>query len=394
MSADPMPPAWRFDVGRLARLALRHRSWLLKVNGAAAVLVVVVVLLLPRWYTSGVTLMPGQRDGLALDLGGTGVGLGAGAILTGQQSTPQDQLRIVLQSRAVADSLVRAFHLRERWGIPYMDRARKRLAECTTITTPKEGQVVIEVEARTPRLAFELAAAYARYAAQESGRLKRSLAGQRRVYLEARLGELDRELARAGGRLRAFEESHRAVSLPDQARATLEADGELLGQLAVLETELAATRRYFTESSPEVLALRDRAGELRRQLQRLQRDGADLLPGGGALPALKQEYLGLAREQASLLAVSEALRRLYEQARVEEANPVPTFSILDDATLPERASRPPRTLTVLLSMALVLAGSLLHLQGRAGAAERAAAGRGAAAGAPPSELDPARRAAA
>jgi tyrosine-protein kinase Etk/Wzc len=246
----------------------------------------------------------------------------------------------------------------------------------------------VEVEARTPQLAFELAAAYARYAAQESGRLKRSLAGQRRVYLEARLSELDVELTRAGGRLRAFEERHHAVSLPDQARATLEADGALLGQLAMLETELAATRRYFTESSPEVRALRDRAGELRRQLQRLQSSGAALLPGGDALPALKQEYLRLTREQASLLAVSEALRRVYEQARVEEANPVPTFSILDDAVLPERPSRPPRALTVLLSTALALAGSLFHLDRRESAAGRATRNRGATDGADPAGTDP------
>ena len=62
--------------------------------------------------------------------------------------------------------------------------------------------------------------------------------------------------------------------------------------------------------------------------------------------------------RSSLLAVAELLRRAREQARVEEANPVPAFSVLDAAEVPERHSRPQRGLTVVLAMMLCAAGSL------------------------------------
>ena len=361
---DDRPATFRFDPGALLRLVLRHRAWLIKINLAVAVLAAGVVLLLPSWYASSVTLVPAPRDGMMLDLSGTGAGLDAMSVSLGGQPSPQDQLRMVVQSRAVKDSLVREFGLLQRWKLKQLDRAREKLTDCTSVTTPKEGQVEVRVEARTRELARDLAAAYARYAGYETVRLKSSLASQRRLYLEQRLRELEQEIAVAAENVRAFEEQHRTVSLPDQARATLDADGALQAQVAMIETELAAARRYFTDASPQVQMLKDRASELRRQIQRLESGGNALFPGGEKLPALKQEYLQLTREQTSVLAVSEALRRYYEQARVEEANPVPTFSMLDEAELPERRSRPARTLTVALTTALALAASVYYLHWR------------------------------
>ncbi len=352
---------WRIALGRLARRAWRHRQWLLRAHAGVAALAVAIVFLLPRWYAASVSLVPAPKDGLALDLTGTGALLAGAPLGLGAAPTPQDQLRMVLRSRAVADSLVARFRLRERWRLRRREQAREKLAEHTTFTSPREGNVVVEVEAREPALARDLAAAYAHFGASESIRLRSSLAAQRRVYLESRLADLDREIAAAGERLRRFEEEHGAVSLPDQARETFDAYGTLRAQVVLLETELAAAHRYFTEQSPEVRALRDRIAELERQIGKLAHQGGPLLPRGDALPSLRQRYLELGREQASLVAVAELLRRVYEQARVEEANPVPAFSVLDAPELPERHARPHRGLTVALALMLCTAASLGRL---------------------------------
>ena len=355
-------PGWRWDPARSLRLVWRHRAWLLRGHLAVLALTVAVVFLLPRWYASSVTLVPAPKDGLSVDftgmnqvLSGTPFGLGP---------TPQDQLKMVVRSRAVMDSLARAFDLPARWREKRLEDVRQTLAERTTVTTPKEGQVVVAVEARDPREARDLAAGYARFAASEGIRLKTNLASQRRAYLETRLRELDREIALAGAHVRAFEEANRAYSLPDQARATMDSYGALQSQVVLLQTELAAARRYFTDASSEVSTLTDRIAELERQLQHMVHEGGALQPQGDALPALRQQYLDLGREQASLVAVSDVVRRLYEQARVEEANPVPTFSVLDAAELPERHARPKRGLTVALAMVLAAAGSVTVLHGR------------------------------
>jgi len=142
----------------------------------------------------------------------------------------------------------------------------------------------------------------------------------------------------------------------------MDAAGQLQTQVALLETELAGARRYFTEQSPEVLGLHDRITALNAQLDKLARRGGTLLVRGNALPEMKEQYTRLTADQMSLAAVIELLRRFYEQARVEESNPVPTFSVLDAADVPERHSRPRRGLTVVVAVALAMAGSLGVLQ--------------------------------
>jgi uncharacterized protein involved in exopolysaccharide biosynthesis len=359
-AGDPQP-AHRIDLARLARLAWADRVRLARLYAAVAAAAVVAVLLLPRWYTGSATLVPAPNDGLTLDFSGVGAALGGASLTLSGAPTPQDQLKMVLTSRAVADSMVRRFDLVRTWRLKRRDQARERLAERTTLTTPKEGQVVVAVEARSPREARDLAAAYVEFAGHETVRLKTSLAAQRRAYLEARLAEIERDVARAAAGVRAFEEKNGAVALGEQTRQTMDAAATLQAQVALLETELAAARRYYTDASPQVSLLRDRIGELRRQLDRLARQGGTLLIRGVELPALKEEYVRLTRELTSLTAVAELLRRAYEQSRVEEANPVPTFSVLDAAELPERHSRPRRALTVVVVLALAAAGSLVHL---------------------------------
>src|SRR5439155_25788797 len=204
--------------------AVRVRwKWLLRLNITAAALITGVVLLLPRWYEASAALVPLPGAGGWLDLGGTGIPLGSMSVSLGPQPTPQDELRMVVESRALADSVIHACRLRERLRTRRMDEARKKLADCTHVTTPREGEVIVSVEARSPQLALERANSYARYAISESVRLKSSLALQRRAYLQARLRQIDQEITEAGDRLRSFEEQHGAISLPDQMHASLDA---------------------------------------------------------------------------------------------------------------------------------------------------------------------------
>jgi tyrosine-protein kinase Etk/Wzc len=352
------PAPFRLDARRLARLAWAHRLDLLRVNAVVAVVAVAVVLLLPCWYTSSVTLVPAPGDAATPDFTGAAAMMASRSLSLDAGPTPQDQLKMVVTSRAVADSVIRRLDLATQWRVKGLDRTRERLADHTNITTPKQGQLIVEAEAQSPKLARDMAVAYTDFAASEGRRLKQSLATQRRIYLDARLAELEREITTASAAVERFEQVHKMVALSDQTRETMDAAGLIQTQAALVQTELVAARRFFTEQSPEVAVLRDRLGELNRQMRELTSHGGTLLLKSDDLPALKQDYLKLTREQQSLMAVSELLRRVYEQARVEEANPVPMFSVLDAAEVPELRSSPRRGLTVAIALALSLSASL------------------------------------
>src|SRR5262245_27935826 len=102
----PNSPPLRLDGRRFARIAWARRAWLLKFHVVVLVLAIGVVLLLPRWFTSSVSLVPSPGDGLSLDFSGLGAGLGGASLSLGGAPTPQDQLKMVVTSRAVADSII------------------------------------------------------------------------------------------------------------------------------------------------------------------------------------------------------------------------------------------------------------------------------------------------
>ncbi|MGI8424619.1 MAG: hypothetical protein ACR2NO_11025, partial [Chloroflexota bacterium] len=156
------------DLGRLTRRAWAARAGLIKLHLAAGTLAVGIVLLLPRWYVSSVTLVPAPYDGLALDLTGVGTVTGASSLSLSGGPTPQDRLKMVLQSRSVADSIVKGQDLVDRWKLKRHEQARTKLGNHTTITTPREGQVIVAVEAPTAAFARDLADSYGRYAASEA----------------------------------------------------------------------------------------------------------------------------------------------------------------------------------------------------------------------------------
>ena len=358
------------DLKRLLLLAWERRGLLLPIHAAVVAIAVVVVLLLPRWYASSVTLVPVVIDGLPLnpEVHSTGLAIGPGGV-----TSPQDQLRLVVRSRAVADSIIDRFGLMSLWRLTHRDEARERLAEHVSVATPLEGQVIVTVEARSAVVARDMAAAYAAHSAREAVRLKTMRVAQGRVYLENRIEVLDRDLALASARVQAFEEQHGAIALEEQTQETLEAARVLQAQQAFLQAELAVARRYFAEGSVAVVVLRDQIEALGRQLERLASAGGDRLLKGDELPLLRQQHLELISQQASLTEVDTLLRKVYEQARLEESDPVPTFSVLDDAQVPERRSRPKRGLTVSLALALSMVFSLGYLQWQEVRRQRSAA---------------------
>jgi uncharacterized protein involved in exopolysaccharide biosynthesis len=359
MSAPRGDTVLRLDLVRVARMAWARRRGLLRLHLAVGVVAVGIAFALPRWYTAGVTLVPAPREGLQVDF--TGASVGTMPTLSGGLGfgpTPQDQLRMVVQSRAVADSIIGSFGLVTRWKLDRREQAREKLAEHVTVVTPKEGQVHISVEAESPVLARDMAAAYATFARTEAVRLKTSLATQRRAYLETRLADIEHDIAVSGDRLRAFEEKHGVIALPEQTGQALAALGTLRAQVTGLEAEIAGARRFYTDNSPEVATLVARRAEMERQLAAMARQGATFATPGAGLPALTQQYVTLTRELQGLMTVSEILRRMVEQARVEESSPVAAFSVLDQAELPERHSRPQRGLLVALALVLTAAMSL------------------------------------
>ncbi len=361
-------------VARL-RLLWEQRRFLGRVSGLSFLLLCAVALLIPNRYQSSARLMPPDNQsgsGLAMaamavaggSVEGAGSGGGGGGLgglasqLLGLKST-SDLLVGVLNSRTVADSLIRKFELQSVYHRRRMEDTRKQLAEYTDTTVDRKSQIItITVADKDPRRAAAMAETYVEELNRLMAEVSTSSARRERVFLEGRLGTVNQDLESAEKDFSQFASKNSTIDIKEQGKAMVEAAATLQGQLIAARSELEGLRQIYADSNVRVRSMEARIGELENQLNKVggQDDGAaptanksdSLYPSIKKLPLLGVTYADLYRRTKVQEAVFEMLTQEYEMAKVQEAKEIPTVKVLDAPNLPDKKSFPPRTLIVLM----------------------------------------------
>jgi len=330
----------------------------------------VVSKLLPKTYESTAAVLA-PKEGPA---GGILGGLAASAGLLQQVVGPsvpsltpnRDLLISVLKSRTIADAVVTKFDLQQRYHERYREDAIKRLRTVTTVSLTKEGVITVRVEDPDSVRAAEMANHYVELLDRLVAQYSRGEAGRQRSFLTAQLASAKVDLDTAEQELRRFQERNRAIVLQEQTKGAIEAAARLKGEIIAAEVQLQAMRNFATEANPEVVLVRRRIDEMKRQLAQMQYgDGIAAAPDGArrdfSVPFAKVPEVGL--ELARLtrdVKIQETLVTLLtqqgEQARLVEAKDVPVVQVLDRAVPGERPVRPRTAVNVAVAVA---AGLLL-----------------------------------
>jgi uncharacterized protein involved in exopolysaccharide biosynthesis len=356
-------------------LLWEHRRFLARAVAWGLAASLLVAFIIPKRYQSTTRLMPpdGQSGSglamLAAMAGKSGLGMGSMAgNLLGLRSSGALFVDI-LRSRTVEDRIVSRFDLRKVYGDRYWIDARKDLVTYTEIGEDRKSEVItIAVTDRDPRRAAQIAQAYVDELDHLVAEVSTSSARRERIFIEDRLTSVKRELDRASREFSQFASQNATLDITTQGKAMVEAAARLQGELIASQSELEGLEQVYTPSNVRVRSLRARVDELRKQLDKLGGNPAGItptaagsaqsLPGGeGAasgfpsirqLPLLGVRWAELYRQTKIEETVYELLTQQYELAKIEEAKEIPTVKILDTADVPEKKSRPPRTLIVLL----------------------------------------------
>jgi tyrosine-protein kinase Etk/Wzc len=343
----------------------------------------------PRIYDATTTLLI-PKDGAggltstiaSLGLGG-GSGQGGGgqgalqlpSLVLGSGTPNRDVVLSVLKSRTLAKAVVERFKLQERYGSMFLQDAVSGLMSTTTVSLSKDGLVVLTVAETDPVLAADIA----NFCVEELERLVARFglveAKRHRLFVADQLALAKRNLVSAEDTLRAYQERNRAVVLQEQVRGAIEAAGRLKGEIIASEVRLQVMRDFATERDPDLVALRRRVEEMKRQLGQMQhsqdqlpigdgKNGPILSPDFSSMPLVKMPRVGL--ELARLtrdFKVQETLVALliqqFEQAKIAEAKDPPIMRVLDPATPPVRHSRPRLRPSLLAAAAGALVVGLL-----------------------------------
>jgi uncharacterized protein involved in exopolysaccharide biosynthesis len=356
----------------LLRLLWAERQFLWRSVAIGVLLAIVVSVLLPNRYTSVTRLMPPEAQssaGMAIMAALTG-GSGRGSMaevpagladLLGMK-TSGDLFVAILGSDTVENALINRFDLRKVYWDRYYETARKDLARATEVSQErKSGVIRIEVNDRDRVRAARMAEAYVEELNRAVAHLSTSAARRERIFLEERLKTAKRELEEDERNFSEFASKNATLDVPEQAKAMVTSTAFLEGQIIAAKAELQGLEQIYTGQNVRVRSLRERIGELERQLKRLggtagspadnteSESKADIYPPIRQLPILAVPWADLYREVKVHETVYQLLTQQYELARVQEAKEIPTVRVLDPPQVAERKSSPHRTIIVLVA---------------------------------------------
>ena len=349
----------RIDLFEVATLVLREKKTIIKFILVPCLLTLVVVygVMKPMYTARAVFLPPQTAPGsamtqLASQLGSLGTLGGLGGL-----KSSSDVYIGILQSRTIADELIKRFDLQKVYKTKKVSDTEKELKARSSFVTSKDTLVTINVEDHDANRAAALANGYLDALHEQNGRLALSESSQRRLFFEEQLEREKNALADAEVELKKTEEQTGLIAPSGQAQMEM----QLRAQITSLQIELASLKQGATEENPEVIRLQTQIAGLQQQLQRFQ-SGPVHQPGKVQLsttkvPEIALEYVRKQREVKYHETLFELLARQYEAARLDESREAPVLQVVDHALVPDAKSGPPRLLLLIASCLLgALAG--------------------------------------
>lgn len=321
----------------------------------AGLIAIVAVLVMTPVYTAKTTLLPpqsGAGGGAAAALASLGGLAGLAGVSAGGTTT--DTVIAMLQSRSAKDQIIEQFDLLNYYEAPLREDVYQALDSLVRVSSDKKSNIItVEVDDKNPEQAAKIANAYYQVLRSLMTRVAVTEAQQRRKFFEDQFLTAKEQLSGAEVKLKETQERTGLVELKSQAEATIGAVARLRGEIAQREVQLSAMRTFATPENSDYRRVVAELNGLRAELKKLDKGGAGSelgLVSAGNLPEQGLEYVRALREVKYHEAVFEIMAKQFELAKVDEAKDGGSVQQLDAAVVPERKSKPKRTLIVVLSV--------------------------------------------
>ena len=346
------------DYWRVIRKRWKIIAWIF---GVSVITAGVISLLMSPIYRAKTTLMPLESSGSQLSAAMRNLGSlpFVGGMVPSIGGASADKLVAVLQSRTVAEDVIRALDLikvlfeEDRDEPPTIQDAVRSLTEATKITDDKKGLISVSVEYKDPGIAADIANQYT--IALQRFLNENALSGEKRnrIFIENQLKKAKEELREAEEAMKVFQTSKKIIAMDAQTEAAIKALADLRAQVTAREVQLGVMKQFSTPSNPDVLRIKDELRELKKQLSMLETRGSnpetDALPRLSEAPTIGLEYVRLKRKVLTEEKVFELMTQQYEIAKIDEAKEDITFQVIDRAIPPEKRVKPKRKLNVMLA---------------------------------------------
>jgi len=348
-------------------------KWLIGALCSTSVIAAMVFgLLTPKIYESTATIIIPKESGgggFLSALGASGIAQQIAGVSLPSLTPNRDIFMSILKSRTLALKLVAQFNLKDYYKALHLEDAINSVQGATNVSMSKGGLIVIKVEDTDPKMAADIANAYPDHLDRFMTNYGTGAAGRQRRFIEGQLVKTEDGLKKAEEVLRQFQEKNQAVVMPAQTRQAIQVAARLKGEIMASKVQLQMVRNFATDANPEVIRLRRRIEELKRQLAQAQYGVGLELPAvtdnpghpqmeiflsTAKVPKIGLELTRLARGVKIQETVYTLLTQQLEQVKIAEAKDMPVVQVLDRAVPALRKSKP----KIKLQMALAGAVSL------------------------------------
>jgi capsule polysaccharide export protein KpsE/RkpR len=353
----------------LTVLALRKWS-VARFTGIAALASVVASLLLPVRYTATVKILPPRQTQSATSLLSAQLAsLPTASIggLTGGLNLLRnpDELYIgMLDSRPIADALIREFNLVKAYKAKDMAGARANLASNTMITTEaKSGFIAVTVTGQDREQTAQIANGYIEQLRSFTQTLAVTEASQRRLFYEEQLKRTQEALVSAEYAFRQVQQKKGVIQPDAQTRVLITGIAELRAQIAATEIQLQMLRSYSTERNPAVELAESHLSSLEDQVRKLDssHSSSQFDLGIEDVPGASLDYLRSEHELLYQQTLFDLLLKQYDAARLDEAKEATVIQIVEPAIPPERKSSPHRAGMVVVTAFMGFLAACLYV---------------------------------
>ncbi|MBK7986996.1 MAG: hypothetical protein IPK11_08805 [Ignavibacteria bacterium] len=333
----------------------------------AGAIAAVVAFMMPSWYKATVNIVPPNNPGGALSsmLGGMTSALkDIGLSKLGGKNESYTYLTI-LESRSFKDSLIHEFKLHEEYELPdsNMKALRDNLKDNLEIELTSEGNYNITIYSKSPEKAVKMANRAVEIANGISLRLSRLEASTNREYLEKRIATTEQQLAYIGDSLHKLSGKTLVFSPVDQAGAIASSLADLKTQVMKSEVQYEMLKNTVGENDPATTTQKLALDEFRSKLYDAENKSG--CAGNFSLRDAMNigvRYAQFYAEFEALTKVKLFLKPMLEQAIMDEHKNAPTMYILDEAVIPQKKSRPMRTVIIagaMLGMLIIMCVSVI-----------------------------------
>jgi tyrosine-protein kinase Etk/Wzc len=174
-------------------------------------------------------------------------------------------------------------------------------------------------------------------------------------FLEQQLPELREQLEASEARLNSFREQQGTIDIPGEITGLLAQTVDLEKNRLEVELKLQEGAERYEPAHPVMRALRDQIAGIAAQRGQLDERTR-------ALPQIQQDYLRLARDVEVDTQLYVNLLNNAQQLRVARAGTIANVSIVDRAVVPERPTKPRRSLMAIVGLLVGLAAGFLLAQ--------------------------------